>query len=73
MCIKIEKKQHIERKVKEHTSIYIYIYKYNICQNGHKTSIQDIMYQKWREKKKIQVILTTSLKMHYPPNKNLLC
>ena len=35
----------------KHTLVYKE-YKYNICQNGHKTNIQDIMYLKWREKKK---------------------
>ena len=34
-------------------------YKYNICQNGHKTNIQDVMYLK--KKKKYIKILTTSL------------
>ena len=34
--------------------------KYNVCQNGHKTNIQDVIYLKW---KKIHQILTTSLKI----------
>ena len=29
----------------KHTSIYKE-YKYNVCENGHKTNIQDVMYLK---------------------------
>ena len=47
---KIEKKQHMERQVKEHTTIYMKTkYKYNVCQNGHKTNIQDVIYLKWKK------------------------
>ena len=71
MCIKKERKQTHVRVGEKYTSIYKK-YKYNVCQNGHKTNIQDIMYLKYREKKKIHQILTTSLSVHTPPNKNLL-
>ena len=37
----------------KHTSIYKE-YKYNVCQNGHKTNIQEIMYLKRERKEKIQ-------------------
>ena len=39
-----ERKETTHARVGEkHTSIYKE-YKYNVCQNGHKTNIQDIMY-----------------------------
>ena len=51
MCIKREKKQHMKGWVKQHTSIYK-TYKYNVCQNGHKTHVQDINVSKVERKEK---------------------
>ena len=62
---KDRKETKLVRVGEKHTSIYKE-YKYNVCQNRHKTNVQDIMYLKWREKKKIHQILTTSLNLHSP-------
>ena len=56
MCIKKEKKQHMERQVKNnihHIYIYIYENKYNVCHkiNGHKTCVQEDNVIKEKEKK----------------------
>ena len=64
MCIEGEKKQHMKGQVKEKTYINIkkeistmYVYKWS----------QDLMHKsnvsKKKEKKKIHIVLTTSLKM----------
>ena len=37
-----------------------------------RSNVHDIMYLKYREKKKIHQILTTSHSIHTPLNKNLL-
>ena len=59
----------------KHTSIYKE-YKYNICQNSHKTHVQEQCIssrkKKRKRKKKIHQILTTSLNINTPPIKNLL-
>ena len=44
----------------KHTLVYKE-YKYNICQNGHKTNIQDVMYLQIERKEK------NTLKSHYIP------
>ena len=53
MCIKREKKQHMERQV---NNIHQYIYINQICiqcmSNNHKTNVQEIMYLKQKEKKR---------------------
>ena len=51
MCIKRENKQHMKKQVKEHTSIYKE-YKYNVCQKGHKTHVQEINVSKVERKEK---------------------
>ena len=43
-----ERKETTHGEIGERTYIKIYItkYKYNVCQNGHNTNIQDIIYLK---------------------------
>ena len=51
MCIKKEKKQHMQRQMKKtyiithtHTHTYVYVYikdKHNVCKYGHKIGVQE--------------------------------
>ena len=54
MCIKREKKQHMERYVNNNTHHHIYMrIDYNVCyqKNGHKTSVQKDRVTIKKEKK----------------------
>ena len=59
MCIKREETTH-ERVGKKHTSI-CKEYKYNVCQNGHKTHVEEINVSKVERKEK------DTYKPHYIP------
>ena len=63
MCIKKEKKQHMQRQVKKkNTHHHIYENKVKcILINGHKTNVKEAVTKK--KEKKIHVNLTTSLKI----------
>ena len=56
------------RVCEKHTSIYKE-YKYNVCQNGHKTHVEEINVSKVERKEKIHKILTTSLNINTPLTK----
>ena len=56
------------RVCEKHTSIYKE-YKYNVCQNGHKTHVEEINVSKVERKEKIHKILTTSLISKLPRKK----
>ena len=57
-----------ERNIHQHIGKISTIY----VNNGHKTQGTRINVSQIERKENIQVILTTSLNMHSPPNKNLL-